>query len=392
MLPNRKAGRSRAPSLGVANFPETLKTRAIQMLLRVIKDLLRNRNTPPAGDILHHARQLLGRSRPEEAIEVLSILLKHDPHSVEALILSGSAKREAGRASEALSDLAKAITLAPDDPEGLYEMAAASYVSGDRRLAGEYCRLARRVAPEFTKPFALLAQLKLEGVFYLDVLARILDYVKPRTYVEIGIFQGDSLRLAKPPALAIGIDPNPQLTRPLAGNQRVFAKTSDAFFATHDLRAEFGGLPVDLAFIDGMHHFEYALRDFANLERNCARGSTILIHDCYPVDRESAERAPRDTNWSGDIWRLIVLLKKYRPDLSVRTIGAPPTGLGFVRNLDPASRYLFDHHDQLCEEFLALDYSYLDTDMEGKLSLIPTDWEQIRAALDYPSSRGEAPA
>ena len=31
----------------------------------------------------------------------------------------------------------------------------------------------------------------------------------------------------------------------------------------------------DLAFIDGMHHFEFALRDFANLERHCAPGSTM---------------------------------------------------------------------------------------------------------------------
>jgi hypothetical protein len=362
------------------------------MLLRVIKDLIRNRNTPPAGDMLRLAREFLGRSQREEAIEVLGTLLKHEPDCVEALILSGAAKREAGRPSEALDDLARAITLAPDDPDGLFEMAAASYVNGDHRLAIEYCERARRVAPEFTKPFALLAQLKLGGAFYLDVLARIRDYLKPRTYVEIGIFQGDSLRLAKPPTLAIGIDPNPQLTEPLAANHKVFAETSDAFFAARDLRAEFGGLPVDLAFIDGMHHFEYALRDFANLERNCTSDSTILIHDCYPVDRESAERAPRDINWSGDIWRLIVLLRKYRPDLSVRTIGAPPTGLGFVRNLDPGSRYLLEHHDRLCEEFLALDYSYLDTDMEGKLNLFPSDWEKIRAVLGTQGSRSETSA
>jgi hypothetical protein len=32
------------------------------------------------------------------------------------------------------------------------------------------------------------------------------------------------------------------------------------------------------------------LRDFANLERHCTRNSIILIHDCYPLDRESARR------------------------------------------------------------------------------------------------------
>ena len=77
-----------------------------------------------------------------------------------------------------------------------------------------------------------------------------------------------------------------------------------------------------------------------------------------------------------------MLLKKYRPDLSVRTIGTAPTGLGFVRNLDPGSRYLQEHHDRLCEEFLALDYSYLDSDMAGKLGLFPNEWNGIRALLN----------
>ena len=87
-------------------------------------------------------------------------------------------------------------------------------------------------------------------------------------------------------------DPEPRLARPPAANHKIFAQTSDAFFASHDLGSELGGVPVDLAFIDGMHHFEYALRDFTNLERFCTRVSVILIHDCYPFDRETAERIP----------------------------------------------------------------------------------------------------
>jgi hypothetical protein len=34
-----------------------------------------------------------------------------------------------------------------------------------------------------------------------------------------------------------------------------------------------------------MHHFEFALRDFANTERHCTPQSTILIHDTYPLNR-----------------------------------------------------------------------------------------------------------
>lgn len=352
------------------------------MLLRLLRDVISSRKEPVEADILRHAIELRNQSLHDEAVKTLTILLEHKPDSAAALMLRGAAYRDSGRLREALADFVRAGELNPDDSQCLYEMAAGSYALGDDRRAREYCERGRRIAPDSTTLFALLAQIKLGGEFYTQVLARILERVKPRTYVEIGVFRGDSLRLAKPPTRAIGIDPAPQLAAPLAGNQKIFVETSDAFFAGHDLCAELGGLPVDLAFIDGMHHFEFALRDFANLERNCSRDSIILIHDCYPLDQESAGRAPRAVNWSGDIWRLIVLLKRYRPDLSVNTIGTPPTGLGLVRNLDPDSRFLLDHHDRLCEEFLALDYAYLDEDMPGKLNLFPNEWEKIRTLIE----------
>src|SRR6266851_3723886 len=117
--------------------------------------------------------------------------------SLEELILRGTAKREMGRLMEAFADFTRAAELAPHDHRCLRQLAEVSYLGGDN---------------------------------YLQVLARILDAVKPRTYVEIGVAQGDSLRLVKPPTLALGVDPEPQLASPLAGNHKVFAETSDAFF------------------------------------------------------------------------------------------------------------------------------------------------------------------
>ena len=88
--------------------------------------------------------------------------------------------------------------------------------------------------------------------------------------------------------------------------------------------------------------------------------------------------------WSGDIWRLVVLLKKYRQDLSIHTIAAPPTGLALIRNLDPGSRFIAGNLERLCAEFLRLDYGYLDKDRAGKLNLFPNDWERILSLLDLP--------
>ena len=103
------------------------------------------------------------------------------------------------------------------------------------------------------------------------------------------------------------------------------------FFAHHDVGALFGGARIELAFIDGMHRFEFALRDFAAVERLADRQATILVHDCYPLDRRTAERVRSTVFWSGDCWRLILALKKHRPDLAINTIATAPTGLAVVR-------------------------------------------------------------
>jgi hypothetical protein len=124
------------------------------------------------------------------------------------------------------------------------------------------------------------------------------------------------------------------------------------------------------------------LRDFINIEKHCSPRSTILIHDGYPLTRLTAERERRTTFWSGEIWRLILLLRKYRPDLSVNVIATAPTGLGVVRRLDPASRLLEERFDEIVREFLALDYSVLDPDKAGMLALYPNEWEKIRAILN----------
>jgi len=297
------------------------------------------------------------------------------------LFASGTAKRKAGRLTEALADFSRAAELRPHDRSCLLQAAEVAYLVGKPQLALEYCGRLRGVAPELDVTDMLEAQIRFGGEHYLQVMARILEALKPRTYVEIGVEHGTSLRLVQAPTLAIGIDPEPKLAGPLAANHKVFAETSDAFFAGRDPRAELGGLPIDLAFIDGMHQFEFALRDFANLERFCSRDSTILLHDCYPLNRVTAERERRRTFWSGDIWRLIVLLKKYRPELAINIIATPPTGLAVVRRLDPDSRFLLENHDRLCREFLALDYAFLEDDMAGKLNLFPNDWGKVRALL-----------
>jgi len=228
----------------------------------------------------------------------------------------------------------------------------------------------------------MLAELEFPGEDYFQILARIHEHLKPATYLEIGVAEGRSLEIVRPETLALGVDPAPHLRKPPGPRQRVFAQTSDDFFAQCDVISELGGKTVDLAFIDGLHHAEFALRDFINVEKYCSSDSVILIHDVYPIDAMSAARERVSRFWTGDIWRLILILKKYRPDLIVNVIGTRPTGLGVVQNLDPRSNILAERQQEIVDEFLELDISVLDGRKDEMLNRFPNDWTSIACLID----------
>ena len=226
---------------------------------------------------------------------------------------------------------------------------------------------------------------------YIDLLERIHEHVLPRTYLEIGIRDGRSLALALPGTRVLGIDPAFALAHPLVRNAQCFAETSDNFFAARDPRTLIGGLPIDLAFIDGMHKFEFALRDFANVERSCGPDSTILIHDCNPRLREEASRKQQTYIWAGDVWKLIACLRTERPDLDVSVIDVGPTGLGVIRSLDPSSTKLFDSYDDIVAKYGALDFDELERDRHGILNVVDADWNAVVGVLpNRPMRRSNA--
>lgn len=350
------------------------------MLVSLIKDIFK----PKVGqdkDELDRARLLCQTSQFHSARETLDSLLKRSPSNADALLIRGAVNRLLGNPQGAIADLVQALKFQANPGDCNFEMALCWAMLGDANQAAVHCAVARRSAPSSGAAFSMLAQLRLPGEYYFDVLARIVAHLRPRTYVEIGVFEGASLRLAHSASAVVGIDPDPKITWALEPHMKVFSTTSDEFFATNDLTAELGGRPVDLAFIDGMHRFEFAMRDFAHIEAHCQNDSVVLIHDCYPLDEESAGREPRASNWSGDVWRLIVLLKKYRPDLLIQTIGTAPTGLAVIQNLDPKSTYLLENQTRLFDEFVALDYAYLDENQHTKLNLFPNEWIAIEKMI-----------
>lgn len=185
---------------------------------------------------------------------------------------------------------------------------------------------------------------------YLEVLAKLQKTLAPSLYLEIGVRHGRSLELAQ--CNAIGVDPAPDIkVMPLKTTTELFTMTSDDYFA--DMSAHPLPQAPDLVFIDGMHLFEYALRDFMNVERLSTPGTLVVIDDIYPSHPAQAERNRRTRVWTGDIWKLHRCLSEVRPDLILLPLDAAPTGLLLVAGLDPANRVLWDRYNPIVRQYSA---------------------------------------
>ena len=124
-----------------------------------------------------------------------------------------------------------------------------------------------------------------------------------------------------------------------------------------------------MSFIDGLHHFEQVLRDFIHVERRSDAETVILLHDCLPVTRCSAEGVQRTWNWCGDVWKMIPCLKEHRPDLAIRIIPTRPSGLAVVTCATRGPRCLDERFDAILAEYRDLDLSYECLDAETVQSM-----------------------
>jgi hypothetical protein len=183
---------------------------------------------------------------------------------------------------------------------------------------------------------------------YLDLLQLIHRELAPRLYLEVGVRNGASLRLSG--CTSIGIDPEPEISRSLPKPTTIYRRTSDDFF---ELDAPRGiTAKIDFAFIDGMHQFEYVLRDFINVERYSASTSLVVVDDIFPNHPVQAARVRESRVWTGDVWKLIVCLRLFRAELIVIPVNTSPTGSLLIARLDPASRELLDKYNSIVRRFV----------------------------------------
>lgn len=178
-----------------------------------------------------------------------------------------------------------------------------------------------------------------------DLLAALHARLQPRNYLEIGIDAGASLALSRVPS--IGIDPAFSVVHPIDCEVQLVRSTSDDYFREHNPTDKFGGNPLDLAFIDGMHLAEFALRDFIYVESYSSRTSVIVFDDMLPRNVVEAARDRQTVAWTGDVFKVAHVLRQLRPDIVVLEIDTQPTGVVVVLLPDARSSLLGENYEAI---------------------------------------------
>lgn len=228
-----------------------------------------------------------------------------------------------------------------------------------------------------------------------EFLAAVHERLAPRGYLEIGINTGKSLTLSR--TRSVAVDPAFKINCELHCDLQIVKATSDDFFARPDALNHLPGGRADLSLVDGLHLFEFALRDFMNVERASTWTSVIVVDDILP---RSVAEASRDRGtmgaWTGDVFKLTEVLRRHRPDLVLLPLDTDPTGVLVVLGADPDSTVLRDRYDELVAELVVPDPQQVPhpvLDREGAVlpsSVLDSDlWGELVALRESDVSREE---
>ncbi len=108
-----------------------------------------------------------------------------------------------------------------------------------------------------------------------------------------------------------------------------------------------------------------------NVERFAGPASVIVLDDMLPRSVDEAARDRHTGAWAGDVYKLIDVLRRHRPELVLLPMDTEPTGALVVLGADPADRRLADAYEELVAECAT-------PDPQG----VPTEITERRGAVD----------
>jgi SAM-dependent methyltransferase len=121
-----------------------------------------------------------------------------------------------------------------------------------------------------------------------DLINYYARQIGAKSYLEIGVQTGATFRAVEIDH-KVGVDPDPL-------SKATIHTTSDQFFSLNNER-------FDIVFVDGLHHWETALRDIHNAAAILNEGGVIIVDDIAPRKQAHQTRHISDIHWTGDVWK-----------------------------------------------------------------------------------------
>jgi hypothetical protein len=231
-------------------------------------------------------------------------------------------------------------------------------------------------------------------VEFAEFLAQVHERLDPDTYLEIGVRNGRSLALAH--CTSVGIDPAMDLTYEIDPAVKLFHETSDDYFARRDPLEPLGGAPISLALIDGMHLVEFVLRDFINVEKLALWSSVVVVDDVLPQRSSEATRERSTRFWTGDVYKIVRILERARPDLMCLRVATEPSGVLVIVGLDPSSTVLAERYERLARRAIRASPSGAPRGVLGRRGVLDANgvlsasfWSLLRQARERSIPREE---
>jgi hypothetical protein len=201
-------------------------------------------------------------------------------------------------------------------------------------------------------------------------------------YLEIGVFNGHIFFRVKS-TFKIAVDPDFRFDllrktgklflNPYNWFNKYLKKTSDDFFV-EDAPALLSDRKLEIALIDGMHEYAYALRDVENCLNYLQDHGVIVLHDCNPqvkadsVSFEEWQQRNFTGTWNGDVWRTLLHLRSLRDDINVFTLDCDH-GLGVITFGKPENRLHYT-----LEEIEKFTFEDFDANRASWINLKPADY------------------
>jgi hypothetical protein len=172
------------------------------------------------------------------------------------------------------------------------------------------------------------------NAYYSEIISTIASELKPKVYVEIGIFRCDTFNLVAPFCeLAIGVDVVEESADSMSGENVQFVLGDREVLKSVLTKQK---LKVDLVFIDGDHSSEEVVKDFSEIEGMLAENALVILHDTWPMNAAQA-----GTEFCSDAWKAPNKIRNRFPQYSVVTLPIHP-GMTFVQKSSSLPNWIHD--------------------------------------------------